>query len=49
MQHNLDDIGGAMELALYRLSIAKEDLEAAEESFESGHLTKTRENSPTSK
>lgn len=37
MQLNLDDIGGAKELALYRISIAKEDLQAAELDFESGH------------
>lgn len=28
MQLNLDDIGGARELALYRLGAAREDLEA---------------------
>ncbi len=37
MQHNLDDVGGAKELALHRLSVAKDDLEAAEMSFEGGH------------
>lgn len=37
MQLKLDDIGGAKELALYRVGVAKEDLEAAEISFESGH------------
>ena len=29
MQHSLDDIGGAQELALHRLGIAKEDLTSA--------------------
>lgn len=38
MQPDLDDIGGAKELALYRIGVAKEDLEAAEKSFESGHF-----------
>lgn len=37
MQLNLDDIGGAKELALYRIRVAKEDLQAAELNFESGH------------
>lgn len=37
MQSDLDDIGGAKELALYRIGIAKEDLEAAETSFAGGH------------
>lgn len=37
MQLNLDDVGGARELALYRISIAKEDLQDAESNFESGH------------
>lgn len=37
MQHNLDDVGGAKELALYRLNVAKEDLEAAKMNFENGH------------
>lgn len=37
MQLNLDDAGGARELALYRISVAKEDLEAAQMNFESGH------------
>ena len=37
MPLNLDDKGGAKELALYRLSAAKEDLEAAEFNFEKGH------------
>lgn len=30
MQRELNDLGGAKELALYRLKIAKEDLSAAE-------------------
>ena len=30
MQLNLDDKGGAKELALYRISVAKEDLDAAQ-------------------
>lgn len=34
MQHDLDDIGGAKELAGYRLGAAKEDLEAAQLNFE---------------
>lgn len=34
MQLNLDDIGGAKELAQYRLNTAKEDLEAAQLNFE---------------
>ena len=37
MPLNLDDKGGAKELALYRLSAAKEDLEDAEFNFEKGH------------
>ena len=37
MPLNLDDMGGAKELALYRLSAAKEDLEDAEFNFEKGH------------
>ena len=37
MQLELDDIGGAKELAVYRLSAAKEDLDAARLNFESGH------------
>lgn len=36
MQHNLDDIGGARELALHRINVAKDDLEAAEMNFEEG-------------
>lgn len=30
MRSDLNDMGGAKELALYRIGIAKEDLEAAE-------------------
>ena len=37
MQHNLDDVGGAKELALHRISVAKDDLEAAEMNFHGGH------------
>lgn len=37
MQHNLDDIGGARELALHRINVAKDDLEAAEMNFGVGH------------
>ena len=37
MQHDLDDIGGARELALHRINVAKDDLEAAELNFEGGH------------
>ena len=37
MPLNLDDKGGAKELASYRLNAAKEDLEAAEFNFEKGH------------
>ncbi len=37
MQPDLDDMGGAKELALYRIGVAKEDLEAAEMNFECGH------------
>lgn len=37
MHLNLDDTGGAQELALYRISIAKEDLDAAEMNFENQH------------
>ena len=37
MPLNLDDMGGAKELALYRLGAAKEDLESAELNFKSGH------------
>lgn len=36
MQLNLDDTGGAKELARYRLGAAEEDLEAAQLNFESG-------------
>lgn len=34
MQHNLDDIGGARELAMHRISVAKEQLETAKEVVE---------------
>lgn len=37
MQHNLDDIGGARELASYRIQAAKEDLAAALTNFEAGY------------
>lgn len=37
MQHELDDIGGARELALYRIDAAKDDLEAAKMNFKGGH------------
>ena len=37
MQSKLDDVGGARELALHRIEVAKDDLEAAEQNFESGH------------
>ena len=37
MQDKLDDIGGAKELALHRIMVAKEDLQSAEESFANGH------------
>lgn len=37
MQHDLDDVGGAKELALYRISVAKEDLETAEMNFKNRH------------
>ncbi len=37
MQHDLDDIGGARELALHRINVAKDDLEAAEMNFKGGH------------
>ena len=37
MQPDLDDIGGARELAFYRISVAKEDLESAEINFNSAH------------
>ena len=37
MQLDLDDAGGARELALHRIAVAKEDLEAAEVNFKSGH------------
>lgn len=38
MQLDLDDIGGAKELAAYRLGAAKEDLESAQLSFEMGNI-----------
>ena len=37
MQPNLDDIGGARELAFYRISVAKEDLDSAEINFNNAH------------
>lgn len=37
MQPDLDDMGGAKELALHRISVARDDLEAAEMNFEGGH------------
>lgn len=37
MRLELDDIGGARELASYRIGAAKEDLETAKINFESGH------------
>lgn len=37
MQPKLDDIGGARELAMHRLTVAKDDLTAAEQSFEGKH------------
>ena len=37
MQHDLDDIGGARELAWHRINVAKDDLEAAEMNFEGEH------------
>lgn len=37
MQHNLDDIGGARELACHRINVAKDDLEAAVMNFEGWH------------
>lgn len=37
MPVELDDIGGARDLAAYRLEVSKEDLEAAEVNFETGH------------
>jgi len=36
MQHKMDDMGGARELALHRLSVAKEDLAAARRCVEAG-------------
>lgn len=37
MQPNLDDVGGARELAFHRIGVAKEDLEAAEINFNNEH------------
>ncbi|MEY8322729.1 HEPN domain-containing protein [Lachnospiraceae bacterium 54-11] len=37
MQFDLDDTGGAKELAFHRIDVAREDLEAAELSFENQH------------
>lgn len=37
MQPKLDDIGGARELAMHRLTVAKDDLAAAKQSFEGKH------------
>ncbi len=37
MRPDLNDVGGAKELALYRIGVAREDLDAAEMNFESGH------------
>ncbi len=37
MRPDLDDVGGAKELALYRIATAREDLEAAEMNFERGY------------
>ena len=37
MQHNLDDIGGARELAWHRINVARDDLEAAEMNFKGGY------------
>jgi len=37
MSFELDDFGGAKELAVYRLTVAREDLEVAKENFQSGH------------
>ncbi len=36
MQHELNDVGGAEELAGYRLNAAKEDLAAAKNGLEQG-------------
>lgn len=36
MPPELDDVGGARELAKYRISVAKEDLSAADLNFENG-------------
>lgn len=37
MQLDLDDMGGAKELASYRIGVAKEDLSVAEKNFENEH------------
>jgi len=37
MQLDLDDVGGAKELAQSRISVAKEDIEVASMNFDSGH------------
>ena len=37
MQPDLDDIGGARELALYRIGVAKDDFASAEMNFDNGH------------
>ena len=38
MQHSLDDIGGARELALHRINVAKDDLEDITELQTIGHI-----------
>lgn len=38
MQVKLDDTGGARELAFYRISVAKEDLKAAEMNYDSCNI-----------
>lgn len=37
MNPNLDDIGGARELAWYRIGVAKDDFDSAEMNFKNGH------------
>lgn len=37
MQPDLDDLGGAKQLALHRIRVAKDDLEAAQMNFKGGH------------
>ena len=37
MQPDLDDIGGAKELAMHRLAVARDDLEAAKQNFNEKH------------